>query len=31
PLPFVSYGGTSLVVLLTACGIVYSIQRTTKS
>ena len=29
PLPFVSYGGTSLVVLLTACGIVYSIQRTT--
>ncbi|MBI5913441.1 cell division protein FtsW [Candidatus Azambacteria bacterium] len=27
PLPFVSYGGTSLVVLLTACGIVYSIQR----
>ena len=28
PLPFVSYGGTSLVVLLTACGIVYSIQRT---
>lgn len=29
PLPFVSYGGTSLVVLLTACGIVYSIQRAT--
>ncbi len=27
PLPFVSYGGTSLVVLLTACGIVYNIQR----
>jgi len=27
PLPFVSYGGTSLVILLTACGIVYNIQR----
>lgn len=31
PLPFVSYGGTSLVVLLTACGIVYNIQRTTNN
>lgn len=31
PLPFVSYGGTSLVVLLTACGIVYSIQRATNN
>ena len=29
PLPFVSYGGTSLAVLLTACGIVYNIQKTT--
>lgn len=27
PLPFISYGGTSLVVLLTACGIVYNIQQ----
>jgi len=27
PLPFVSYGGTSLAVLLTGCGIVYNIQR----
>lgn len=27
PLPFVSYGGTSLAVLLTACGIVYNIQK----
>lgn len=27
PLPFMSYGGTSLAVLLTACGIVYNIQR----
>ncbi|MBI3685653.1 putative lipid II flippase FtsW [Candidatus Azambacteria bacterium] len=29
PLPFVSYGGTSLVVLFAACGIVYNIQRST--
>lgn len=29
PLPFVSYGGTSMAVLLTACGILYNIQRTT--
>lgn len=28
PLPFISYGSTSYVVLLTACGIVYNIQRT---
>lgn len=28
PLPFISYGGTSLAILLTACGIVYNIQRT---
>ena len=28
PLPFVSYGGTSLAILLTACGIVYNIQKT---
>lgn len=27
PLPFISYGSTSYVVLLTACGIVYNIQR----
>lgn len=27
PLPFVSYGGTSLAILLTACGIVYNIQK----
>ncbi len=27
PLPFISYGGTSLVVLLTSCGIVYNIQQ----
>ena len=31
PLPFVSYGGTSLAVLLTACGVVYNIQRQTKN
>ena len=31
PLPFVSYGGTSLAVLLTACGIVYNIQRQSES
>ncbi|MEK7520157.1 MAG: putative peptidoglycan glycosyltransferase FtsW, partial [Patescibacteria group bacterium] len=28
PLPFVSYGGSALVVVLTACGIMYNIQRT---
>ncbi len=27
PLPFMSYGGTSLAVLLTACGMVYNIQK----
>lgn len=27
PLPFISYGGTSLVILLTGCGIVYNIQK----
>lgn len=27
PLPFVSYGGTSMAVLLTACGIMYNIQK----
>ena len=27
PLPFISYGGTSLAILLTGCGIVYNIQR----
>jgi len=29
PLPFMSYGGTSMAILLTACGILYNIQRTT--
>ena len=30
PLPFISYGSTSYVVLLTACGVVYNIQRTSE-
>lgn len=31
PLPFVSYGGTSLAILLTACGIVYNINKSTNN
>ncbi|HDQ22456.1 MAG TPA: putative lipid II flippase FtsW [Candidatus Uhrbacteria bacterium] len=30
PLPFISYGGTSLMVLLAACGIVINISRQTQ-
>ncbi|MDD5341264.1 MAG: putative lipid II flippase FtsW [Patescibacteria group bacterium] len=30
PLPFVSYGGTALVVLMAACGIVINISRQTR-
>jgi cell division protein FtsW len=30
PLPFVSYGGTSLIVLLAGCGIVLNISKETK-
>jgi cell division protein FtsW len=30
PLPFISYGGTSMFVLLAACGIVINISRQTR-
>jgi len=30
PLPFISYGSSSLVILLTAMGIIFNISRYTK-